>query len=580
MAGWRLSAALALLSLGTGVLYAGALGHDFVRYWDDSTYIHDNPGVAQLDWHHVLTAPVASTYHPLTVASLAVEFAAFGQTPTVFHLTNVVLHILNSVLVVVLLQRLLGGHPFVPLLVGALFAVHPLHVESVAWISGRKDVLSTFCYLAALLAYLRFCRTHGAAAYAGTFLLAVLALLSKPMAVTLPAAMLLIDYRDRRQPLLRVILEKLPFGALSVAAVIVNDAVRSGPLAMQPPGADADALEIARIGGQSLVFYVSKSFAPLDLSIIYDAGLVTIETYQYAIASLAALASLLLLVRGGESRRNQLWALLFFLVTIAPVLKIIPFGGRSIFNDRYMYLPSIGLFAVFALPFRNCWHWAPARRFAAVALWSGALVALSILSVDRIAVWRNSETLFRDVVEQFPDSAIAWNQLGLYYLEEQGEIDAAQSSFQRAIDAQPGFNLPYLHLARIQIRRGEQAKAIRLLDKAIQAEPDDLATVHRIAVIHQRAGRFERAVELYDRVLARQPRLLEAHHNRGLAALRLGDREGAERSLLRAIEIDPTRPDSYRSLAAMYESQGERDRAQRLLDRARRHGVAIDPPPR
>jgi len=574
------SVCLILLSLYTLLLFAGCLGHDFVRHWDDSTYIHENPGVTELDWRHILTAPVASTYHPLTIASLAIEYAAFGPTPAVFHLTNIILHALNVVLVVLLLQRLLGGHPFVPLLVGVLFAVHPLHVESVAWISGRKDVLSTFCYLATLLVYLKFCRAGRFSIYVGALLLGALALLSKPMAVTLPAAMLLIDYRLRRGLVLKVLLEKLPFGLLSGAAVIINDAVRSSSLAMQPPGAGSDALEIAKIGGQSLAFYVSRSFAPIDLSSIYDVGLVTITAYQYAIAALAALAALLLLLRGGESRRNQLWALLFFLVAISPVLKIIPFGGRSLFNDRYMYLPSIGLFAVFALPFRDCWHWARGKRVAALTFWTGVVVVFSVLSVERIAVWRNSESLFRDVVEQFPGCAIAWNQLGLYYLDEQDAIAEATSSFEQAIAAEPVFNLPYFHLARIHERRGDSEKAAELLDKAVTAQPHDLATAQRVAVIHQRAGRFQRAVELYDRVLARHPQLREAHHNRGLASLSLGDREAAERSLLRAIEIDPRKPDSYQSLARIYLTQGEPERAHRLLEQAARQGAPIIPPNR
>lgn len=485
-----------LILAAVGAVYYPALSAGFVNF-DDPAYLLNNPGLA-FTWANVKGAFLSfqvSNYHPLTMLSYMAEYSAAGLNPAVFHLTSVLLHAANSLLVLAL-ARALGRSGEEGVLAALLFAIHPLHAESAAWISERKDVLCAFFYLSALIVYAGYVKKGGGPRLAACFALALLALLSKSMAVTLPLALLLADHLLARRPSPAALAEKLPFFALSLvfAALALKSQGRLGPAAPYPYA----WWEHIVIACRNLVFYCWKTAWPADLSAFYPfpVPLNGRLPLSYYLAVPAAGLYLYALKAAAARSRLAFFGGAFFLAALLPVLQLVPVGS-AVAADRYTYLPSAGLFLLAAAAFFRLRGRAEAAasRLPLLLLYPAAFFALftlGLLGWARARLWNNSLALWNDAFSKYPSSVFVLRNRGVSLLDA-GRYAEALEDFSRAVALYPGYAENW----------DERGSALFLL------------------------GRYDDGVQAYTKALELDPALPGARSNRSQAYKALGRKEAA-----------------------------------------------------
>jgi hypothetical protein len=447
--------------------------------WDDYGHITQNPAIRSLSpanlWM-MFTQATAKLYVPLTWVSLAIDYQMWGHNPFGYHLTNLLLHLANTVFVLVLAFHLLRGrfeyaHP-AAILTAAIFGVHPLRVESVAWVTERKDLLFAFFYLLALLAYLRWVVRGTRRDYWGCLLLFVCSALAKSTAVTLPLVLLLLDAFWRRR---MALWEKIPFFTVSLiigAATFVAQASGKGDTVVS-----TEVIPLwARLGlvGYCTLFHLKKFFWPLHLSAVYpsfeDFGWTPQHAIGYLLAFVALLAAAFIL-RKRAPIILPCW--LFFLVTLSPTIGLIPVGVHVV-ADRFTYIPLIGL----ALPLgvgivALVIHW-PRAQSIIIPTTVSLLVVLTILSAKRSAVWTNTETLFENALMENPNCYPALVNLTVYYTGTK-QFDEAIAYGLRAVAVAPNGLVGRKNLASALVQDGRYREAIKMLQPAIDHGIDDRA---------------------------------------------------------------------------------------------------------
>jgi len=522
------------------------------------------------------------SWYPLTLLSFRAEHALVGMEPFLYHLDNVLLHALVSILVVVFVRALLREGFTVPFVCGAFFAVHPIHVESVAWIAERKDLLSVGFYLLTLIAWLRYCDRGGRGAYVAALAWLCLALLSKSMAVTAPAVMLGIDALRRRRPWPRVIAEKIPFGALAVLAALAN-------LWAQSPYRDASMdrraiwydglgpLERLGTGLDSLLFYTAKTLVPVRLAGWYEIGAVRVGAVEVLLAA-AALAIVSLAFWRMRDRRPALaFGVFFFVVTLAPVAKVMPFGGDSVYNDRYMYLPSIGFFLALAIPLGGIARWPAAARAAGVAGLGVAIAFCVWQARARAAVYYSADTFWSDVVAKYPESADALNYLGEHRRDREGDAASALPLFERAIRLRPELGRSHFNLGRALEMQGDLEGAEIEMSKSIDLDPWEPAHVFGTAGFYARHDRPRDVVALFESASERWPDQPRVWFRLGMAYLALHQEGRARSAFAEGIALDPDYGAAHLQLAVIYFNQNVPAKALHHLERAEASGQRVDP---
>lgn len=519
--------------LGMGLLiglcalvYGQTLTHSFVT-WDDPQYVYQNFFIKNglqlelLDW--VATAFVVGNWHPLTLLSLQLDASLFGLWPGGFHLTNALWHAATSCLLFLFLHRATAS-TLRSLIVAALFAVHPLHVESVAWVSERKDVLSAFFWLLAMHAYLSYVRRPTLARYAWTTLGVVLALLSKPMAITLPFTLLLMDiwplnrmglsasfsWKILRQRLI----EKLPWVALSGAIVTVTFMAQENAISTETQTIDRMETSFAGLG-----FYLARTLWPVDLSFMYTPDQ---ASFKFMAIGMAGLVTWLYF--GWRNRTVMPWLPvggLWFLGTLLPVIGIITIGYHA-FADRYSYIPHIGLFVAvvwtshFVLQQRVTEN---KLRLLALAFAGGAVISLTVIAHKRTGDWRDSWSLYQSALVQNPQNHVAHFYLGLL-LAEQGRLDEAR--FHADMAAKSPFasggmlRLPHQIAATLAIKHGDLDLAYQHYKTGYEFEPKNAQAALSMGFITQRLGNQEQSEHWYRLAIKLNPSYSEAYNNLGV----------------------------------------------------------------
>jgi tetratricopeptide (TPR) repeat protein len=472
---------------------------DFVNH-DDPTYVMRNP--------HILGGPTpgnltwafatfhAANYHPLTWLSLQVDAWLHGPDAAAFHATNVVIHALNAALLFLFVANL-TGQTVLSAIVALIFAVHPLHVESVAWVSERKDVLSTFFCLLSLLAYTAYARRPGLTRYLGTLAALVLSLLAKPMYVTLPALMLLMDW----WPLGRVkrasswalrTLEKLPFFALALASCYVTvlaqhqgEAIASLPLGAR-----------LRNASDAYVAYIGKSFWPANLCVLYPLHDISIARATLDAAILIAISWLAWI----NARKSPylLFGWLWFLVTLLPVIGLVQVGNQAL-ADRYTYLPQTGLAIMVVWSAAALVAWRPATVPIWISTAGACLLVLGLLAFRQIGYWRDSINLWQHAVDVTTDNYQAHNNLG-------------EALASRAAAVAPSNDL---------LGRKYFDQAIHEYSQALEIRPGLWLTQYNRGVALAQESRFLEAAGDFSAALKSNDQFAPAHFNLALAAGRL-----------------------------------------------------------
>ncbi|MGO8927352.1 MAG: tetratricopeptide repeat protein [Limisphaerales bacterium] len=576
----------ALLVLVTIALYWPVMRHDFVDY-DDNLYVtanvHVQSGLTLENLKWACCNPVGGNWHPLTVWSHMADCQLFGLKPWGHHLTSVLLHALNTVLVFLLLRSLTGAF-WRSALVAALFGLHPLHVESVAWVAERKDVLSTCFGLLSLIFYARYGRKRLAvenrdikargvpAPRRLDYLLALicfaLGLMSKPMLVTWPFVMLLLDFwpleRFKTSDAGRLVTEKVPFFALAAAASVVTFVVqqRGGSVLV------AEAMPLGVRCGNALISYcryLEKLFWPTDLAVFYP------HPGQWPLAKvllagvLIAGISVLLFVR----RRRHPFLLvgwLWFCGTLVPVIGLVQVGGQAM-ADRYTYIPSLGvlILAVWGVhELTKSWHY---RGVAWSVAGSTAVVLCLALTRQQLGYWKDSEALFRHALEVTEDNYLAHLNLGSA-LDEKGQSDKAIREFQEAIRLKPGYVLARNNLGVAIVKKGQIDEGISQYREAIRLKPDYAFAHNNLGIALVKKGQIDEAIGEFQGAIRLKPDFVEAHYNLALALIRKGQIDEAMRAYQGAIRLKPGFAEAHSNLGLALVRKGQIDEAIREFQEA------------
>jgi len=541
----------AVLLFATLAVYAPVCGYGFVNF-DDPGYLSQNPHVqrgldrASVAW--ALTTTHRANWSPVTWLSYLLDVELFGVDPAAHHGVNLLLHAVNVTLLFALLVRL-GGARAPSFVVAALFAVHPLRVESVAWISERKDVLCALFALLALHAWAGFTRRGGVARYAAALLLFALGLMAKPMLVTLPFVLLLLDFWPlcrtrwsppaagpaRVRPLGRLVLEKLPFLALSCAASVVT------LVAQRAAGAvtDSTALPLATRAAGTLAaygWYVGKTVWPSGLAVLYpNRALVGESAPAWQILAGGIVIALVSVLALRDARRRP-WLLVgwaTFVGMLVPVIGLVQVGQQST-ADRYTYLPSIGLFVVLvgALAEASRRMRVPlVLRIAGVAV---LLVVLGVATRLQLAYWRDSVTLASRALAVTDGNYVMHFNLALA-VDEQGDLPAAIRNYEAAVRLRPDLASFRGNLAAALVRAGRVDEAVAQYQAAIVLDPRDPAAANNLAWLRATHPSAEHrdgaaALELADSVLRLRPGDSDALDLMAAAQAEIGHFAEAERT--------------------------------------------------
>jgi tetratricopeptide (TPR) repeat protein len=570
----RVAAAILCLSLALLAAFGPMFGNGFTN-WDDPEYVTENPDL--LPGGSPLTGafrPVAANWHPLTMLSLALDRRIFGDGATGHLAVNLALH-LAALLGAFAAARLLTGSVTAALVVALLLGIHPLRVESVAWVSQRKDVLCAALYFGSLAAWLAWRRSGARGRYLAALALFALALGAKPMAVSLPLVLALADWyigcggrlRDRVRHL-------LPFLLLAggMAAVTLRIQRSAGAYSL----ADGDVLDPRNllVAAWGIIFYLVKTVAPVRLSALYPlppGGMADLPwTYPAAPVAIAAGAFLLFLLR---RHRTLLFGALFYLAALLPVLQLVRIGSAAA-ADRYSYIASFGLLLPFGVFLDEA-----RRRLPGPLGWAlpwvvlGSLAAMLIpVTRARTAVWHDSLTLWNDTVAKSPTSALAWNNRGNANAGA-GRSGEAMADYRKALEIDPGFFRAWYNAGNLRLEQDDLVGAVAAYDRAALLAPRESIVPANRGIAHHRAGDLDRAEADYRLALAYGPPRAGVLTNLGLALQATGRPDEAEDAYRRALRLQPGHREAMLNLGILLAEMGRRSEAILLY----RGALAIDP---
>jgi tetratricopeptide (TPR) repeat protein len=580
---------LALAAL-TVAVYWQTVHYDFV-YYDDPPYVTENArvraGLTAAGARWAFTSADNGNWHPLTTLSNMLACELFGVDPAGHHLLNVVLHVAATLVLFAMLHAATGG-TWPSAFVAALFAVHPGHVESVAWVSSRKDVLSALFGLAAIWAYVAWARRGGKGGTA-RYLLALglfaASLMSKPMFVTLPVLLLLLDYwplgrlagaaagpLPARRTLARLVTEKLPFFALSVVGSVVTIAVQHVEVVR-----GATVPLHLRLGNALVSYagYLGKLVWPQSLAVLYPhpalPGGTPLAPWQItrAVLVLTAITTLSVVAR---RRGYPLVGWLWYAIMLVPVSGVVLVGEQAM-ADRYTYTPFVGLFIIVA------WGAADllARRQRALSLLAGGVALALILAAAfgawrQTHYWRNSTTLFEHSLAVAPEPAVMHNNLAIAY-QLDGELEAAARHYRDAVRVDPAYAPALTNLAALLRRQGQVDQAAALYRRALAVNPRYAPAHNDLGDILKDAGQTEEALAHFQQALEIDPRLASARLQLGAALETAGYADEALEHYRIGVEVAPHWATAQLTLAEALRARHQDDEAMEHYRRA----ISLDP---
>jgi protein O-mannosyl-transferase len=540
------------------MVFGGTLGHEFVNY-DDDIYVYDNPAVIQglnlagVGW--AFTHVVASNWHPVTMLSHMLDCRLYGLEAGGHHLTNVLLHLAAVILLFLVLTEMTGAW-WRSAFVAAVFAIHPLRVESVAWVAERKDVLSGVFFMLTLWAYVRYARRpFSPGCYLLLACLFALGLMSKPMLVTLPFVLLLLDYwplgrfdnPDHSPEIFsiprRLILEKIPLLALAAAGCVVtmwsqHNAITPGESLPLPLRMQNAAL--------AYVVYLQQTFYPAKLAVLYP-----LPAGGFHVLKGLGAVMLLAIISGGVFAWRKKYPFLlvgwlWYLGMLVPVSGLVQVGLQA-HADRYTYLPQIGLGILVT--------WLLAERFTRPRqrMWLGGLAvivitALAVSACQQSAFWKTSESLWTRTLEVTSQNAAAHNNLG-NALFQKGQVNEAIAQYQETLAIQPDHAKAHYNLGNALAGQSKLDEAISEFQKALAIQPDQADVLNNLGTVLLENGQVDEAIVQLQKTLAIQPDQAGAHNNLGAALFKKGQVDEAISEFKKALALQPDYVDAQNNLA-------------------------------
>jgi protein O-mannosyl-transferase len=539
---WTVAGICVFLTAIVWVAFGQTRGHEFINF-DDDIYVYQNPEVVKgltlrgIGW--AFTDVHSGNWHPLTWLSHMLDCQFYGISPGGHHLTNVLLHALTAILLFLVLRRM-TGFLWRSAFVAAVFAVHPLHVESVAWVAERKDVLSGLFFVLTLGAYAGYVRhPRSPGRYSMVALMFTLALMSKPMVVTLPFVLLLLDYwplhrftqPEGRLVPWRLIVEKIPLLALSGAICVATLFAQREAITPMP--------FFVRIGNAlvSCTTYLGQMIYPAGLTVYYPhpgSGLTLWKIF-------AALVLLLAISAGAiAARRKQPWFLsgwLWYLGMLVPVIGVLQVGTQAQ-ADRYTYLPQIGLYVLLTWAAAEWCTGRAHRRLLLSGLAAAVVGALIFCARTQTAYWRTSETLWTRALACTSDSVIARGNLGNALLQR-GDVDQAIFQYQAALQIKPDDAVACYNLGNAMLQKGSADEAIAYYQKALEIKPDYAMAHYNLGNVLLQTGSADEAIAHYQKALEFNPGFVEAQNNLGNTFLVTGSVDEAIAHFEKAVQLNP-----------------------------------------
>ncbi len=601
------------LIITTLAIYWPVLNHEFVKY-DDGKYVTENRhvtgGITRQSVIWAFTSPHFHMWHPLTSLSYMLDCQLFGLNPRWYHLTSLLFHIAGTLLLFGILKRMTGAI-WPSFFVAAAFALHPLNVESVAWVSERKNVLSGFFWMLTIAAYISYAKRPSMGRLLVVVLIFALSTMAKPMVVTLPFVLLLLDYwplgrlrwqhQSKEQDCLhsesiqlnyqgpsawRLFAEKIPLFILSVILSAITFIVqqRGGVVSKL----DNVPLKLRMTNAfNSYAIYIVKMIWPSRLAVFYPLE-------KLPIWQVAAVVLLLLAVSAGviclaRSRKYLPVGWLWYLGTLVPVIGLVQVGAQAR-ADRYAYLPFIGLFIMIAWGLTDLlakWRY---RKIILGTAAAAVLLALSIVTRLQLNHWRNSTALFEHAInatednfimhnnyanvlnemgqldkaiEHYykslqikPDSAEAHNNLGIA-LYDLGKLNEAIEHYKKALELNPNFSNPHYNMAVVLTKQGKTDEAIAEYHQALRFRPDDIDALSNLGLILAKQGNFGKAIEYYKKALELEPDDVITHGRLGLVLVRVGNINGAIKEFQIVLSARPKDAEMHFNLGVLLEQQGK-----------------------
>jgi len=538
----------------TFVVFLPSLSNDFVN-WDDPSYILNNARIQSFTISNIIQmfnpfpkSYLVSNYHPLTEFSLAIDHLFAGRSPKVYHFTNILIHAVNTVLVYLLVTRMLKGYQVAAIITAVFFSIHPMHVESVVWASERKDVLHVMFFLFAMLQYIKYLESNreNSKFLMYTGVLFVCSLLSKAQAVTLPIVLLLLDQFYGRKDLKNIAIEKVPFFILSLAFGLL--AIKAQKSTQADALVDIALSERPFTGSMSLCIYLWKLIVPTGLCALHPYPWTKGEAmpsyfYPAILGMLAYLGTAFYAFRKGY--KELFFGLAFFLMTIAPVLQFMTIG-EALWAERYSYLPYIGLFFVIGYYVNKMETSVSFAKFQKPVL--GVLAVAAVLcawvSMNRIADWKDSPTLWYDVLEKYPDEKLAYVNLS-HFFSEVGEFPKCQQFAEDGLKIAPDHYKLWVNKAFCMMKQGKHQAAIPVLLQGEQKDPGHYELYYNLGICYDRIGNAEKAMEYYDKTLEKEPDHIQAFLQKGVVySNKLNNQEKALENFKKVISFIPNHGDA------------------------------------
>ena len=628
---------ISIILLLTFISYYPALKCQFTS-WDDPLYILENYLVKNLSFENIkkifsFDNAVALNYHPVTILSFAIDYHFSKLNPFQYHLVNIIFHLLNTFLVFIFILRLTDKKLFPAVFVSLFFGIHPMHVESVAWISERKDVLYAFFFLSSLLFYLKFNRTKKTKFLVITFLLFILSVLSKAMAVVLPIIMLLIDYFQDRKITMKIIAEKIPFFLVSVfgGIIAINIQLKSAIAYYET----FSLLHRISFGFYGFFTYLIKMFVPVHLSSFYPYPLegshiaYPVSFYIPVFSGILLFILLAVLFFFKQKKMKPLFfGMGFYFVTILFVLQFISVG-QAIMAERYTYISYIGLFFPIGILLNEYAEQKSLIKFRIYFTITIVASVFSYLTFERTMVWKNTGTLWSNVIDQYPyppwtielayigrgkyyaaevndinkafadfnalvsmktKNATVYNNLGNIYavkgqkFEKTGDSLAAKENYQKSIDnfatsisLDSNAENTYVNRATAYIYMKKFELAVSDFNRALRSQPQNIELIEKKTFANYKANNWEGAIAGYDKLIPLIPEKTYLFQYRGFARLNMAMYREAIDDLNIAIQREPANGQTYYYLSVCYFQLNDLKNSIALLDKAIHNGYHVSP---
>ena len=536
--------------------------------WDDGEYVYQNSNLKDSNLRLLLTTPMQGNYHPLTMLSLFINYMISGFGPWSYHLFNLLIHLINCFLVFRFAMLLSNKNTVIAFTTAILFGIHPVHVESVAWVSERKDVLYTLFFVAGLIAYTKYADTLSRKQYLLTILFFILSLLSKPSAVVFPLALLCIDLLRKRTMNLKLFIEKSPFFILALGMGIATY------LAQREAGSlgkiHFEIINKILYGFYGIMMYIVKMFLPVKLSVFYPfPPLNQSLSIAYYIAPVFFIGLAIVFFYSLKKNRAIAFGILFYLVNLLLVLQFLPVGS-AVIAQRYTYVPYIGLFYAIGWIIDRLVR---SNTFKAWRIIFPVVFILSILTWKQASVWYSSATLWDQAIKTEP-SAKAYAIRGML-LRKEKNYDLAIEYFNRAIQFDTRDYELYSNRGNIYFDLKKPELAINDYRKALSMKPDFPEALDNMGAEFAILGHYDSALKYSTQAIKIKSDYKPAYSNRALTYMALNRNEEAIKDWEKFLQFEPDAADVYNTMGNCYQSMGKYNESLVSINKA----IAITPDP-